>query len=157
VDWIDEAEREVVERILVLLALFSGCFGQAGPAGEAGGGDRLASLPLLMRLAILLALARAEAAAQSYLAGLPPAALAGLVPEVTALDAGADAGSWAERLAARLLALAAVLTLVLARAWQEAPTRVHAAGRRALRAIAPAFRTAATLRGLVPTPAPDTS
>jgi hypothetical protein len=153
-DWIDEAEREVVERILLLHALLSASFGQAGAADRA---DHLAGLPLLMRLPILLALSRAEAAAQAWLAGMPPACLARLAQDLPALDAAADTGTWAERLGARLLALVAVLTLVLALAAAEAPSPNPAAARRALRACAPDLASSSIPRGPAPTPAPDTS
>jgi hypothetical protein len=153
-DWIDEAEREVVERILVLLALLSGSFGQAGRAGRA---DRIAGLPILMRLPILLALARAEAAAQCWLAGLPQASLDALPQDLPALAAAPETGSWAERLGRRLQALAAVLTLVLARAASEAPSRADTTDVPSLRAIARHLRAAVTPGVPAPTPAPDTS
>jgi hypothetical protein len=144
-DWIDEAEREVVERILVLLALLRGC------AGHAGSVDRIARLPLLMRLPVLLALSRAEAAAQSWLAGLSIGLPA--LADATALDTGA----WSERLAARLQALAAVLTIVLARRACEAPPQAGDGIRRILRSLAPRSPAASRLRGPAPLPAPDTS
>jgi hypothetical protein len=148
VDWIDEAEREVVERILVLLALLRGC---------AGGVDCIARLPLLMRVPVLLALSRAESAAQSFIAGLPPAVLAGFAADLPAFDEACETGSWAERLAARLMALAAVLSLVLACGACEEPSRARGAIRDGLRSPAPRRPAASAYRGPAPTPAPDTS
>jgi hypothetical protein len=131
-DWMREAETEVLEHILALLVSFSAL------------ADRAAGMPLCIQLPALAFLAHGEAVARSFVVGLP----AGAAASATA----SQAGDRAERLAADFRALARLLRALLARARR----RARFAARMAEPSMPP--RELAQPGRLVPAlPAPDTS
>ncbi len=138
-DWIDEEEWELMQHIVALLVSLAGL------------AERAAGFPLVIRLPVLLVLGRAEAIVRSRLLGLPRRAAA-------PADAADLAGcGMAERLAARLLALAEELAAPLAEACRGVPLALRRARLRAV--YARAFREVHALPACPPArnPAPDTS
>ena len=92
-DWMREAETDVLEHILALLVSFAGL------------ADRAAGLPLCLQLPVFVFLTQGEAVARSFVIGLPAGAPAAI--------AGSHAGDRAERLAADFRALARMLRSLL--------------------------------------------
>ena len=131
-DWMREAETDVLEHILALLVSFAGL------------ADRAAGMPLCIQLPALGYLAYGEAVARSFVVGLPSGAAASVV--------ASQATDRAERLAADFRALALLLRALLARARR----RARFAARMAELSMLP--RELAQPGHLVPAPsAPDTS
>ncbi|MFN3548778.1 MAG: hypothetical protein ACK4U0_14935 [Mesorhizobium sp.] len=131
-DWMREAETDVLEHILSLLVSFGAL------------ADRAAGAPLSMQLSALGFLAQGETVARSFVVGLP----AGTAATVVA----SDATDRAERLAADFRALARLLRALLARARR----RARFAGREAGPSMPP-LRLARPGRTMPALPAPDTS
>ena len=131
-DWMREAETDVLEHILALLVSFAGL------------ADRAAGMPLCIQLPALGYLAYGEAVARSFVVGLPSGAAASVV--------ASQATDRAERLAADFRALALLLRSLLARARRRARFAARMAGP----SMPP--RELAQPGRLVPAlPAPDTS
>ncbi|MFN3546335.1 MAG: hypothetical protein ACK4U0_02495 [Mesorhizobium sp.] len=99
-DWMREAETDVLEHILALLVSFAAL------------ADRAACMPLSLQLSALGFLTHGEAVARSLIVELPAGA--------PALVAASQASDRADRLAADFRALARVLRALLARARRRA-------------------------------------